>query len=257
MAAEAAAAAATPGIYYVFSNSDGVGKAIVVFLLVSSVFTLTVMIDKGMALWHARRLSERFLKRFQDNAGRLTALVRESAACPSPVAFVYDAGIECLLQFYEEGAPGCINNAGMMTSHGRGGAPVKLTAAQLNAVEAVLENAVSTQIRFAETRIGFLATMVSLSPFLGLFGTVWGVMMAFSGIAAAGKADFTALAPGVAGALLTTVAGLFVAIPSLVGYNLLNGSIRELTTDMDNFVEGFMAKLKLEQVGSGPAEPGQ
>jgi biopolymer transport protein TolQ len=61
----------------------------------------------------------------------------------------------------------------------------------------------------------------------------------------------------VAGALLTTVAGLFVAIPSLVGYNTLNGFIRELTTDMDNFVEGFMAKLKLEQVGSGPAEPGQ
>ena len=63
-------------------------------------------------------------------------------------------------------------------------------------------------------------------------------------------------APGVAGALLTTVAGLVVAIPSLVGYNVLNSSIRALTTDLDNFAEGFMAQLKLEQVGSGPADHG-
>ena len=73
-------------------------------------------------------------------------------------------------------------------------------------------------------------------------------MMAFCGIAAAGKADFTALAPGVAGALLTTVAGLLVAIPSLVGYNLLTGIIRNLTVQMDNFAEEFMVKIKLEQL---------
>lgn len=259
MAAEAVAAAASPSVYYVFSNSDGVGKAIVIILLLSSIFTWTVMIDKGMALWRARRLSEQFLNRFRDNAAGLIALVRESAANPSPVACVYDAGIECLLQFYEEGAPGSTAAAGAMAARTgkRVTAPVQLTPAQINAMEAVLESAVSTQIRIAETRIGFLATMVSLSPFLGLFGTVWGVMMAFSGIAIAGKSDFTALAPGVAGALLTTVAGLVVAIPSLVGYNMLNSSIRELTTDMDNFAEGFMAQVKLEQVGSGPADAGQ
>ena len=93
-----------------------------------------------------------------------------------------------------------------------------------------------------------LATLVSLSPFCGLFGTVWGVMMAFCGIAAAGKSDFTALAPGVAGALLTTVAGLVVAIPSLVGYNLLTGMIRQLTVQMDNFTEEFLVAIKLSQL---------
>ena len=87
-----------------------------------------------------------------------------------------------------------------------------------------------------------------MSPFCGLFGTVWGVMMAFCGIAAAGKSDFTALAPGVAGALLTTVAGLVVAIPSLVGYNLLTGTIRQLTVMMDNFTEEFMVCVKLSQL---------
>lgn len=259
MAAEAAVAAATPSVYYVFSNSDSVGKAIVILLLLSSVFTWTVMIDKGISLWRARRLSERFLARFRENTSGLISLVRESRDNPSPVAYIYDAGVECLLDFYEEGAPGSTAMAGIMASRssGRVKAPVRLTPAQINAVEAVLENAVSLQIRTAETRVGFLATMVSLSPFLGLFGTVWGVMMAFSGIAIAGKSDFTALAPGVAGALLTTVAGLVVAIPSLVGYNMLNSTIREMTTDMDNFAEGFMAQVKLEQVGSGPAEAGQ
>ena len=139
--------------------------------------------------------------------------------------------------------------------------PIKLSDAQYNAVEAVLESEVSSQIQTLETRIGLLATLVSVSPFCGLFGTVWGVMLAFCGIAAAGKSDFTALAPGVAGALLTTVAGLIVAIPSLVGYNLLTATIRNLTVTMDNFTEEFMVRLKLDQLEldrtAKPAGPGE
>ena len=127
----------------------------------------------------------------------------------------------------------------------------------------MLEREVSGQIQELETRIGLLATLVSVSPFCGLFGTVWGVMLAFCGIAAAGKSDFTALAPGVAGALLTTVAGLIVAIPSLVGYNLLTATIRNLTVTMDNFTEEFMVRIKLEQLaldrntppGTAPVAP--
>ena len=74
--------------------------------------------------------------------------------------------------------------------------------------------------------------------------------MAFGGIAQQGSADISALAPGVSGALLTTVVGLTVAIPSLIGYNLLTFNIRKLTVYMDNFVEEFMAKVKLEQLES-------
>ena len=253
--AAVAAAAATPGIYYVFSNSDTLGKSIVVLLVMMSIVVWTVMVDKGMALRRALRSSEDFEEKFLENNSGIVALVRESAGNPSPVASVYDAGMECLLQFYEEGAPGSTASAGILASRpgARVTAPVRLTSAQLEALEAVLESAVSTQLLRAEHRVGMIGTIVTLSPFLGLFGTVWGVMMAFSGIAIAGKADFTALAPGVAGALLTTVAGLFVAIPSLIGYNLLNAFIRELTTSLDNFAEGFMAKVKLEQVGSRPA----
>ncbi len=249
-----AATSSSPSVYYAFENSDGVGKSIVVLLLVSSVFTWTIMLDKGMALYRARKLSDRFLARFRNNRGPVTALVREGAANSGPIACVYSEGVERLLEFYEEAAPGSTTFAAAAAVHPGGSArpvaPVRLTDEQHNAIQAVLEREVSIQIMELETRIGLLATMVSASPFFGLFGTVWGVMMAFCGIAAAGKSDFTALAPGVAGALLTTVAGLVVAIPSLIGYNLLTSSIRKMTVNMDNFTEEFMVKLKLERLGT-------
>ncbi len=248
-----ASASSTPTVYYAFEHSDLVGKGIVVLLMVISVFTWTVMLDKGMALYRARQLSDHFLGRFRNNHGSIASLVREGMANAAPVAEVYSKGMEKLLEFYEEGNPGATTFAAAAamrpgTKGGVPGSPVKITDAQLNAIEAVLESEVSTQIFRLETRIGFLATMVSLSPFLGLFGTVWGVMMAFCGIAAAGKSDFAALAPGVAGALLTTVAGLVVAIPSLIGYNFLTNSIRKFTSELDNFIGEFMVKVKLEQL---------
>ena len=233
-------AAQNPGVYYAYENSDSVGKAIVLILIVGSILTWTVMLDKAWALWRAKRLCARFVQLFQQNGEKNMLsrnLLRELEVNDGPVAEIYKAGVEKLLDFYSAGDPASASPA-----------PCKLSEAQYNAVEAVLEREVSSQLKNLETRVGVLATLVSLSPFCGLFGTVWGVMMAFCGIAAAGKSDFTALAPGVAGALLTTVAGLVVAIPSLVGYNLLTGTIRNLTVTMDNFAEQFMVCVKLSQL---------
>ncbi|MBR7130393.1 MAG: MotA/TolQ/ExbB proton channel family protein [Lentisphaeria bacterium] len=233
-----ASAAQEPGVYYAFQNSDSVGKWIVVLLIIGSILTWTVMLDKAWSILRAKRLSKRFAEifhRYGESDMLTTALLREAERNSGPVAAIYRAGVDKLLEFYGESGRGIP-------------VPRKLSEAQYNAVEAVLEREVSTQIQELETRIGVLATLVSLSPFCGLFGTVWGVMMAFCGIAVAGKSDFTALAPGVAGALLTTVAGLVVAIPSLVGYNLLTGTIRNLTVTMDNFTEQFMVCVKLSQL---------
>lgn len=236
-----ASASQMPGVYYAFENSDGVGKGIVVLLLIGSIVTWTIMLDKWWSLYRAKRLSNRFHALFLEYGEEnmlSQALLREMQSNSGPVAAIYGAGVEKLLEFYAysgntiRGVP----------------APCKLSEAQYNAIEAVLEREVSSQLQELETRIGMLATLVSLSPFLGLFGTVWGVMMAFCGIAVAGKSDFTALAPGVAGALLTTVAGLVVAIPSLVGYNLLNNDLRQLTVMMDNFTEQFMVSIQLAQL---------
>ncbi|MBO5790864.1 MAG: MotA/TolQ/ExbB proton channel family protein [Lentisphaeria bacterium] len=232
-------AAASPGVYYAFQHSDSVGKGIVLLLLISSSITWTVMVDKGLVLRRAKLLSRRFLYKFRAHQGSIASSTLCRERPEGPIGELYAAGVDKLNEFYENSSP--LHDPW----HREAG---KLSEAQLSAIEAVLEREVSHQIEQLETRIGMLGTMVSLSPFLGLFGTVWGVMMAFCGIAVAGKPDFFALAPGVAGALLTTVAGLVVAIPSLVGYNMLNGSIRHLTNMMDNFTEEFMVRLKLEQL---------
>ena len=235
--------AATPGVYYAFQNSDTVGKGIVLILILGSMLTWTLMIDKFLHLRQAKRLSKRFLEVFKVKNKNLASpgLIREGINNSGPLAVIYSAGVVKLQEFYQAGSGDAYGDR--MTA-----APCKLSEAQLNAIEAVLEREVSSQIHDLESKVGVVATLVSLSPFCGLFGTVWGVMMAFSGIAIAGKPDFTALAPGVAGALLTTVAGLVVAIPSLVGYNFMNSAIRALTVDMDNFTEEFMVRIKLEQV---------
>ena len=98
------AAAASPGVYYAFENSDAVGKGIVVFLLVGSVFTWTVMIDKAISLYRAKRLSNRFIAHFRSNTRNLASptLVREASADPAPVAVIYTAGVEKLL---DDGTP--------------------------------------------------------------------------------------------------------------------------------------------------------
>ena len=235
--------ASTPGVYYAFENSDTVGKAIVIGLLLGSVLTWSLMIEKFIHLQRAKKLSLRFLALFKSNEKNIATpgMIREGLNNPGPLATIYSSGVEKLQDFYQAGSR-------EMYSSVHGVTPCKLSDAQYNAIEAVLEREVSAQIRELETNVGTLATLVSLSPFCGLFGTVWGVMMAFSGIAIAGKPDFTALAPGVAGALLTTVAGLVVAIPSLVGYNFVTAAIRDLTVSMDNFTEEFMVRVKLEQL---------
>ena len=97
-----------------------------------------------------------------------------------------------------------------------------------------------------ESGLIFLAIAVSGAPFLGLLGTVWGVMSAFGGVAQQGVATLAAMAPGVAAALITTVAGLLVAIPSMFGYNWLVHNLRVFTVGLDNFAQELVSKMESE-----------
>ena len=240
-------AAGSPGAYYAYEQSDAMGQGVVILLLIGSVFTWSVMVDKGWALYKARKLSRSFLDRFHESKREVTSLLAATRDDPAPVARVYQAGAAKLAEFYRnaEAASGAIPAVGGQRSPAP---PVKLTDAQNGAIEAVLEREVSSQVMELESGMSFLATIVSVSPFFGLFGTVWGVMLSFCAIAVEGKADISAMAPGISGALLTTVVGLLVAIPSLIGYNLLTGTIRKITVYMDNFTEEFLVETKLEQL---------
>ena len=141
-----------PGVYYAYQNSDTVGKAIVLLLLLGSVTTWTTMLDKGFSLHRAKNQSKRFLAMFKSNTRNLATpgLVREGMGDSGPRGAIYSAGVEKLLEFYEDGSRGTINFAGSPVT------PVKLSAAQFDAIEAVLERAVSHQIQELEKRIGFI-----------------------------------------------------------------------------------------------------
>jgi biopolymer transport protein ExbB/TolQ len=118
----------------------------------------------------------------------------------------------------------------------------------MNAVSAAMERAVGETALELESQMILLATAVSGSPFLGLLGTVWGVMDTFTDVAVAGSPNLTTMAPGVSGALITTVTALCVAIPAMFGYNFLVTSIRGMIVQMDNFAAELASEFEHKYV---------
>ena len=123
---------------------------------------------------------------------------------------------------------------------------VNNSRARLEHAENALQRALSRQVLRYESSMIFLASIVSGAPFIGLLGTVWGVMEAFSSIAVQQTAGIQQLAPGVSGAMLATIAGLVVAIPSVFGYNLLLGHTKQMTTELENYASSLADRLELE-----------
>jgi Cell division and transport-associated protein TolQ (TC 2.C.1.2.1) len=107
-------------------------------------------------------------------------------------------------------------------------------------IERALNRACGSETTKLESALGFLATTGSISPFIGLFGTVWGIMNAFRGIGARGSATLAVVAPGISEALIATAAGLAAAIPAVIFYNYYLRHIRTITIEMDNFASEFL-----------------
>jgi len=127
----------------------------------------------------------------------------------------------------------------------------KIAPAQMHAVNAAMERAVGETALSLESQMILLATAVSGSPFLGLLGTVWGVMDTFTDVAVAGSPNLTTMAPGISGALITTVTALCVAIPAMFGYNFLVTSIRGIIVEMDNFAAELASEFEHKYVDHG------
>ena len=223
---------AETSLNYAFRNSDVLGKGIVVVLFLFSMVTWIIMIEKGISLKSALRDSAAFLTKFRSKRNPF-AFADRIEEDPSPAARVCEAAYLRI---------------GEMNLEQESGTRRALNFNEIDIVRATLEQAVADQIIELERKMIFLAPAVSISPFLGLFGTVWGIMLAFTELAIAGKPDIQTLAPGVSGALLTTVLGLVVAIPSVVGYNIITSRIKSTIVHLDNLVEEFIVKLKIENL---------
>ncbi len=140
------------------------------------------------------------------------------------------------------------------TFRGRLESATKITPAQMRVVGTAMERAVGETALKLESQMILLATAVSGAPFLGLLGTVWGVMETFSGVASAGSANLAAMAPGVSAALITTVTGLLVAIPAMFGYNYLVTTIRATIVELDNFAAELASEFEHRYVEHGTRE---
>lgn len=220
---------AAGGLLFAFEHATIAGKIVLGLLAIGSIFSWSVMITKLRVIQFARKQNARFLEAFRQDRQPLRLFEKNARFNGSPNFNVYRAGCR------------------EMTFHLLGSAEVdetfrarmeiadKISPAQMGAVNAAMERAVGETALELESQMILLATAVSGSPFLGLLGTVWGVMDAFTGVAEAGTASLGAMAPGVSGALITTVTALCVAIPAMFGYNFLVTSIRAMTVEMDNF----------------------
>ena len=217
------------GIVYAFEHSNLAGKAVILCLFLGSIFSWSVMISKFFMVRRAKRETRRFLNRFRTARKPLAIYQNRELYPDSPTYAVYLAGCK-ELTFHLLGTPELDDTFATRLAEAERISPVAM-----NAVRSALEREVGEQALRMEDRMTVLATAVSGAPFLGLLGTVWGVMDTFSAIAAEHSASLTTMAPGVSGALITTVTGLLVAIPAMFGYNFLVVTIRGMTVELDNF----------------------
>lgn len=191
-----------------------VAQLVLVILLIFSVFSWAIIFSKWGSFRRARVQSSRFVRAFR-KAQRLQdiAAVAEQFK-PSPLVPVFEGS-------WEE----------VRRQNGTNIPPER----KVVAVQRAASIATSEELTRLERRLPWLATTGAVTPFIGLFGTVWGIIDAFHGLGTAGAATLRAVAPGISEALITTAAGLFAAIPAVIFYNLLNNQIREFGSRMDDF----------------------
>jgi biopolymer transport protein ExbB/TolQ len=235
------------GLSFAFEKASASGIAICVILFVLSSFSWTVMITKFLMVRRVRRQNAEFLEAFQKHHDPLELWQSKEAAIDVPLADLYRAGSREMLH-HLTGNPAKHDEQFTADLELNG----KLKPSQMNPIECAMEQSIGKNMGRMESQMGLLATAVSGAPFLGLLGTVWGVMDTFSGVAsAAGAASMKTMAPGVSAALLTTVIALLVAIPAMFGYNYLVNSIKGLIADLDNFRNELHAAFERWYVDHG------
>jgi len=214
----------------VFERCEGVGQIITSGLAVCSIIAWAVMLGKRNDLIALRRLNHAFDQRLREERRILDLPESFRNQRSIPYADLFSEAIEA---YWRAAAIG--KEKGIDTSRFR-----------LEHAENAIQRALARQTLRYESSMIFLASIVSGAPFLGLLGTVWGVMTAFNDVSLQQTASILTLAPGLSGALLTTISGLAVAIPSVFGYNWLFGKTKVMITELENFASALADRIELE-----------
>ncbi|MFQ5839608.1 MAG: protein TolQ [Candidatus Methylomirabilales bacterium] len=209
------------------AQSGPVAKGVLLILFFFSVTSWAIIFMKLRMLKRAERESQAFLRLFRDTKN-LAATYEEARKFPaSPVASLFREGFR-ELGYRLKGNPGVTNPEPARST-------LMHTEELSHGLDRILRQATLKEVGQLERHLTFLATTGSAAPFIGLFGTVWGIIDAFAAIGAAGSANLGAVAPGIAEALIATAAGLFAAIPAVIAYNHFVNRIRIVGTLMDLF----------------------
>ncbi|MGA8027695.1 MAG: MotA/TolQ/ExbB proton channel family protein [Bryobacteraceae bacterium] len=204
-------------LWDLIQNLRPVPLAVIVLLILFSLFSWTIVFSKGSVFSRARRENRSFLRAFRKAANLQAVAVASEQFTSAPLVAVFDFGYgEIERQIKQRGA--LVNK---------------------DAIERSLQLGISEEVTKLEMNMNWLATVASVSPFIGLFGTVWGIIDAFSGLGTAGSASLRAVAPGISEALITTAIGLAAAIPAAIFYNVFGTRIKEMGTRMEDFAIEF------------------
>jgi len=239
LAAAATGAPEQSELVYVWGQAPYHARGIIGILVVFSIFAWSVMAAKATQMRRAKKLNQVFNWEFRSQKNVLDIANRGVQVDGCPLFAVYQQGCTELVARQKARAA-----AGKNT----------LTLKSMEHVKRSLECAVAEESLKLESGLILLAIAVSGAPFLGLLGTVWGVMSTFSHVGMKGQADLATMAPGVSAALITTVAGLLVAIPSMFGYNWLVHNLRVLTVELDNFAQELISKMENELLNDDSGE---
>lgn len=220
-----------------FTSSSVVGQSVVVILLLCSVMAWTAIIFKVKSFRNIMKQNRRFLAAFRKESHPLGIFLKEKRYPESPAFLLYIRS--CMAAARTLGI--AESDIGDLLNSGTGRQAI--SPSQLQIIRESAERELADQILLMERDLSILATTTTIAPFLGLLGTVWGVMEAFNGMAVTGAPTLSTVAPGISAALLTTVVGLLVAIPTVIGYNQLTVILRNETVGMDNFVQELMGEF--------------
>ncbi len=218
------------GVWSLVSHSGPIVQLVLLILAAFSVISWAIIISKYRTLGSAHDQSEKFLNAFWNNQ-RLDSLYQKSEDwIHSPVAKVFRAGYRELTRL----------NDVVNQSETAGGVATATDLSVLQNVSRAMSRSRNLETTRLERALTFLATTGSATPFIGLFGTVWGIMNAFRGIGRAGTASLAVVAPGISEALIATAVGLAAAIPAVIAYNAYLRRVETLNAEMDNFSAEFM-----------------
>ncbi len=230
------------GVAGMIAHTGWMAKFVLIILLFFSIWSWAIILHKLKVLRKARKETDKFLKMFKEGKNLSDIYLSLSSFSNSPVAKVFMSGYTELIKRQK------IKNPKAMLKGQSQGSERNIQVRDVKAIEALLKRSVSKEIALLEKALNFLATTASTTPFIGLFGTVWGVMNSFKSIGVMGSASIAGVAPGISEALIATAAGLAVAIPAVIAYNYFVSNIRAIGAKTDDFSAEFISIIEWDSV---------